>query len=92
MPPTGTLMLSSARKTAAAANQPMAERRPDPVGDPAGDEQADHRADVQHQQERQRGTEVVAGDPHDLRQPGVQPVDEQQTHEGRDPDGDAVRR
>ena len=64
--------------------------RPDPVGDPAGDEEPDDRADVEHEQEGQRRTEVVAGDPHDLRQPGVQPVDEQQTHERRHPDRDAV--
>ena len=40
-------------------------------------------ADVQDQEQGEAGVQAVAGGGHELRQPGVQAVDQQQPHEGR---------
>ena len=46
--------------------------------------------DVEHEQEGERGAELVARLPHDRGQPVVEAVDQQQAHERRDADRDGV--
>ena len=59
------------------------------VGQDAGHDQPHHGADVQHQQQDQSGAHGVPGGGHELRQPRVQAVHQQEPHERRH--GDAQR-
>ena len=61
------------------------------VREAAGYQQPDDRADVEDQQQTGAGLDRVAGLAHDLRQPGVEAVDQQQPHERRDADRDRDR-
>ncbi len=60
-----------------------------PVGDEAAEDQADDTADVEHQQLGDGRGDGIAGVVHQLRQPGVEAVHQQQAHEGGHPDPDA---
>jgi hypothetical protein len=60
------------------------------IADASGDEQPADRPDVEKEQLPEPARKPVAGRDHQLRQPGVERVDEEQPHEGRHPDRHAV--
>ena len=58
------------------------------VGQPAGQDEPDDGTDIHDEEHDQRIRDLVAGVGHDLRQPSVESVDQQESHEARCPHAD----